>query len=1268
MSQEGFIKELQQIENSYENGDSSSNLLDRLKDVCKKNRDNIKSNGYKLIISMPNTSKNYDAYLVLIKYFKNVALNEVDRFYNKVKQWSDDIKVQDVLAHYEKLIDSLQEADYYNELDLEKLQEAITIVNEKSKKELIDGLNQIENEYSNGNANDKLIDELNNLCNNNRVLIKNNEYKLLVDMPNAILNYNAHLILIKYFKDVALNEIDRFYNDILKWESDTLPDENIEIQDVLAHYEKLMSSLKEADYYNELDLKKLQEAIDIVNNKIDNNFIEQLQQIENEYSNGANDELINKLDNLCDHNREAIKKSGYQLTIQMPNTIKNYNAHLILIKYFRNIAKDEAKRFNDKILKNVGLSDEEFRKNIDILDAQKHLNRVIQAVEASDYYNDPNMDKTDFDMFPEVRRIIDSKAKTVEEIQNMLTPKDKLNQILENADKYRQPKITSNRLQLDRYNGVFSGTDMIVFIIFPNWKPITIGEATTVTYSIYREKMPVRTLGFINPKGFTKGPRTIAGTIIFTMFHKHIVNRLRQEVPYLAELIRLKPDELPPFDIMISMGNEYGAASYLSIQGITIVDEGVTHSIENMYTENQWSYIAQDIYLLDTANNKMKSNITHSLNLDTKVSSFNMDSLILDDDYKKMKDDIERMRRELENQNKEALERFKRLESTNTIIKDELEAMLYGDGKDFKSSNKFSSKEMQNIFKDSEIMQVSDKDILVDIEVYRMTFYKNDSETNRKANSKHNFSTRVIVVINSEIIADNNSSIDGIYTRELLVVDIGKGNKIEDRNSENIEFRMRFMWSSKNEIDTYDDIPKYSDENIPFNHKSNTGVSFERYDENEKWFLYHAKYNGESIVIPPNGYGTIATDNENTYNNILNKYEGYKNIYGDLLSKNEDILAQSGEWSLKERTHKVADYLLDYYYYNISETERNEKMKSNSDTADRFIKELKDKNYIDDKIDEVLEKKYFEKAINLLDSYGTLSIDMDSYFNLLENCIEFKFWYSSIGRGDKAVNIYVKSDYQQIYDKKFEKDTFMQDASIKYVDETNTLEMEAPLEYYLGTNSPENVPEMYKPSLSFGTAYLLDWNKVVNTILEIIKEKNNTDILYELEKSNIQKDLEKVLNSLNCKVKVEFSINDNEGHYFVKDENVEMYIHNCIKKSFSETLNQFLHKIFGDFSDNNKELNLNDIMTETSISLSDSGFALHYTQESDFHILAGVSKLISDKINKSDINKIDKIEFIIKISLSSSEGTLINNEDNSIKISLIKNLLEDDSNGWIPSE
>lgn len=1139
MSQEGFIKELQQIENSYENGDSSSNLLDRLKDVCKKNRDNIKSNGYKLIIYMPNTSKNYDAYLVLIKYFK----------------------------------------------------------------------------------------------------------------------------------DVALNEIDRFYNDILKWESDTLPDENIEIQDVLAHYEKLMSSLKEADYYNELDLKKLQEAIDIVNNKIDNNFIEQLQQIENEYSNGANDELINKLDNLCDHNREAIKKSGYQLTIQMPNTIKNYNAYLILIKYFRNIAKDEAKRFNDKILKNVGLSDEEFRKNIDILDAQKHLNRVIQAVEASDYYNDPNMDKTDFDMFPEVRRIIDSKAKTVEEIQNMLTPKDKLNQILENADKYRQPKINSNRLQLDRYNGVFSGTDMIVFIIFPNWKPITIGEATTVTYSIYREKMPVRTLGFINPKGFTKGPRTIAGTIIFTMFHKHIVNRLRQEVPYLAELIRLKPDELPPFDIMISMGNEYGAASYLSIQGITIVDEGVTHSIENMYTENQWSYIAQDIYLLDTANNKMKSNITHSLNLDTKVSSFNMDSLILDDDYKKMKDDIERMRRELENQNKEALERFKRLESTNTIIKDELEAMLYGDGKDFKSSNKFSSKEMQNIFKDSEIMQVSDKDILVDIEVYRMTFYKNDSETNRKANSKHNFSTRVIVVINSEIIADNNSSIDGIYTRELLVVDIGKGNKIEDRNSENIEFRMRFMWSSKNEIDTYDDIPKYSDENIPFNHKSNTGVSFERYDENEKWFLYHAKYNGESIVIPPNGYGTIATDNENTYNNILNKYEGYKNIYGDLLSKNEDILAQSGEWSLKERTHKVADYLLDYYYYNISETERNEKMKSNSDTADRFIKELKDKNYIDDKIDEALEKKYFEKAINLLDSYGTLSIDMDSYFNLLENCIEFKFWYSSIGRGDKAVNIYVKSDYQQIYDKKFEKDTFMQDASIKYVDETNTLEMEAPLEYYLGTNSPENVPEMYKPSLSFGTAYLLDWNKVVNTILEIIKEKNNTDILYELEKSNIQKDLEKVLNSLKYEVRVGFSINDNEKNYYsVKDENVGVYIHNCVKKSLSETLNQFLHKIFGDFSDNNKELNLNDIMTKTSIGLSDVGFAINYSEEDDFHILAGVSKLISDKINKSDINKIDKIEFIIKISLSSSEGTLINNEDNSIKISLIKNLLEDDSNGWIPSE
>ena len=43
-------------------------------------------------------------------------------------------------------------------------------------------------------------------------------------------------------------------------------------------------------------------------------------------------------------------------------------------------------------------------------------------------------------------------------------------------------------------------------------------ECTTLTVSVHRVKSPVRACGYINPKGFARGGRTIAGTMILTQF------------------------------------------------------------------------------------------------------------------------------------------------------------------------------------------------------------------------------------------------------------------------------------------------------------------------------------------------------------------------------------------------------------------------------------------------------------------------------------------------------------------------------------------------------------------------------------------------------------------------------------------------------------------------------------------------------------------------------------------------------------------------------
>jgi hypothetical protein len=128
-------------------------------------------------------------------------------------------------------------------------------------------------------------------------------------------------------------------------------------------------------------------------------------------------------------------------------------------------------------------------------------------------------------------------------------------------------------------------------------KPAVLGDIQTLSYSIYREKYPVRTIGMGYPKGFTRGPRTISGTMIFTMFNKQVLYDLMKRIApdTSSDLSTPLIDQLPRFDITITFANEYGAASTLVIYGVEIISEGITMSIEDFFTENVVQYIAQDI-------------------------------------------------------------------------------------------------------------------------------------------------------------------------------------------------------------------------------------------------------------------------------------------------------------------------------------------------------------------------------------------------------------------------------------------------------------------------------------------------------------------------------------------------------------------------------------------------------------------------------------------------------------------------------------------------
>lgn len=160
--------------------------------------------------------------------------------------------------------------------------------------------------------------------------------------------------------------------------------------------------------------------------------------------------------------------------------------------------------------------------------------------------------------------------------------------------------------EMETFNQSFSGCDIVASIemTLPNGERTTrvVGSLQTLTYSIHMDKKPIRSIGNVNAKDYIFGTRTIAGTMIFAVFNKHFAYEMLDNIREKAELgqYHLMMDELPPFDITVSFANEYGVTARLALYGVRVVSEGKTLSINDIYTENTYQFVATDIdYMTD---------------------------------------------------------------------------------------------------------------------------------------------------------------------------------------------------------------------------------------------------------------------------------------------------------------------------------------------------------------------------------------------------------------------------------------------------------------------------------------------------------------------------------------------------------------------------------------------------------------------------------------------------------------------------------------------
>lgn len=200
----------------------------------------------------------------------------------------------------------------------------------------------------------------------------------------------------------------------------------------------------------------------------------------------------------------------------------------------------------------------------------------------------------------------------------------------------------------------FSGCDIVC-----SFGSQVIGELQGISYSVSREKAPVYTMGSANPRSFSRGKRGIAGTLVFVMFdHDALLKGLAEHIennkvfhrvggkinnrpmsiedwdkemsqltnkdtkniqagdPEAVEKGLLEDaeartkhvssaetpviaDEIPPFDITISMANEYGKAAVMVLYGVEILNQGSQMSMDNIQSQVACTFVARRLRCLE---------------------------------------------------------------------------------------------------------------------------------------------------------------------------------------------------------------------------------------------------------------------------------------------------------------------------------------------------------------------------------------------------------------------------------------------------------------------------------------------------------------------------------------------------------------------------------------------------------------------------------------------------------------------------------------------
>ena len=206
----------------------------------------------------------------------------------------------------------------------------------------------------------------------------------------------------------------------------------------------------------------------------------------------------------------------------------------------------------------------------------------------------------------------------------------------------------------------FSGSDCKAYAYYNKQEAIHLDNISTVSISVHEAKAPVRRLGHMAPVGYTRGIRTIAGSLVFTIVgSEHPLEYLRKTdsktVGYYSEDLdnsRKNPVKSSPFNLMLLYKTElpHSVGSKLVLKGVEFLNEGLVTSVNDLISEIVLQFVALDIDEFDLRDD------------------FTLKGTISDSQFEKIKKDLK--------QTSLSLDLFLKEEMRNALTKKQLETLI----------------------------------------------------------------------------------------------------------------------------------------------------------------------------------------------------------------------------------------------------------------------------------------------------------------------------------------------------------------------------------------------------------------------------------------------------------------------------------------------------------------------------------------------------------------------------------------------------------------